>query len=150
VLGILKLKNQGQRVEIRVVLHAITAPLIVKTCTWLARNLSFVDHVAFMGLENTGFAIANHDLLWIDPIEYRDLLADAVHILAASRIRVSIYNLQRCVLEKSVWSYAKRSISDWKNNYIQECERCIEKERCSGLFSSGRPRYSKAIRAILN
>jgi hypothetical protein len=28
VLGILKLKDKGQRVEIRVVLHAITAPRI--------------------------------------------------------------------------------------------------------------------------
>src|SRR4029077_5246505 len=31
VLGILKLKDQGQRVEIRVVLHGITAPRIVET-----------------------------------------------------------------------------------------------------------------------
>ena len=29
VLGVLKLKDRGQRVEIRVVLHAITAPRIV-------------------------------------------------------------------------------------------------------------------------
>ena len=62
VLGILKIKNSGQRVEIRVVLHAITAPRIVATCRWLARNLPFVDHVALMGLENTGFAIANDAL----------------------------------------------------------------------------------------
>jgi zinc-binding alcohol dehydrogenase family protein len=33
-----------------------------------------VDHVALMGLENTGFAIAN-ELLWIDPIDYKDGLA---------------------------------------------------------------------------
>lgn len=59
VLGILKLKDKGQRVEIRVVLHAITAPRIVATSRWLARNLPFVDHVALMGLENTGFAVAN-------------------------------------------------------------------------------------------
>ncbi|MBI3854766.1 MAG: carbamoyl-phosphate synthase large subunit, partial [Planctomycetes bacterium] len=58
VLGILRLKDHGQRVEIRVVLHAITAPRLRETCTWIARNLPFVDHVALMGLENTGFAIA--------------------------------------------------------------------------------------------
>ena len=54
ILGILKLKDRGQRVEVRVVLHALTAPLISETCRWLARNLPFVDHVALMGLENTG------------------------------------------------------------------------------------------------
>src|SRR5215472_16974504 len=94
VLGILKLKNSGQRVEIRVVLHAITAPRIVATCRWLARNLPFVDHVALMGLENTGFAIANDKLLWIDPMDYREQLKEAVSILAASKVRVSVYNLQ--------------------------------------------------------
>jgi His-Xaa-Ser system radical SAM maturase HxsC len=75
VLGVLKLKDKGQRVEIRVVLHAITAPRIAATCRWFARNLPFVDHVALMGLENTGFALANDDLLWIDPLDYRDQLA---------------------------------------------------------------------------
>jgi hypothetical protein len=131
-------------------LHAITAPRIVATCRWLARNLPFVDHVALMGLENTGFAIANSGLLWIDPIDYRDQLAEAVHILAASKVCVSIYNLPRCVLARSVWPYAAQSISDWKNAYLAECNRCEEKPRCSGFFTTGRPRYSQGIRAIVN
>jgi His-Xaa-Ser system radical SAM maturase HxsC len=54
VLGILKLKDKGQRVEVRLVLHAITAPRIVATCRWLARNLPFVDHVALMGSREYG------------------------------------------------------------------------------------------------
>jgi His-Xaa-Ser system radical SAM maturase HxsC len=78
LLGILKLKDRGQRVEIRVVLHALTAPIIAETCRWIARNLPFVDHVALMGLENTGFAIANDAMLWMDPMDFRDVLASAV------------------------------------------------------------------------
>jgi len=68
VLGILRLKDRGQRVEVRCVLHAITAPRLKQTCEWFARNLPFVDHVALMGLENTGFALANQESLWIDPL----------------------------------------------------------------------------------
>lgn len=34
VLEILKLKDSGQRIEVRVVLHALTAPRIVETCKW--------------------------------------------------------------------------------------------------------------------
>lgn len=149
VLGILKLKDKGQRVEIRMVLHALTAPRIVDTCKWFARNLPFVDHVALMGLENTGFAIANAETLWIDPIDYRSELANAVDLLVAAKINVSVYNLQRCILDRSVWPYAAQSISDWKNGYIEECERCTEKDRCSGFFTSGRPRQSRGIRPIL-
>jgi hypothetical protein len=102
-----------------------------------------------MGLENTGFAIANGEELWIDPIDYQFELANAVDLLASAKINVSVYNLQRCVLDRSVWPYAKKSISDWKNGYIEECDRCIEKERCSGFFTSGRPRGSRGIGPIL-
>ena len=111
VLGILRLKDAGQRVEIRVVLHAITAPRIVKTCRWIARNLPFVDHVALMGLENTGFALANDTLIWIDPVDYQDDLEAAVDAFAG-RVPVSIYNLPRCLLPRPIWPYAVQSISD--------------------------------------
>ena len=149
VLGILKLKDRGQRVEIRVVLHAHTAPTIAGTCKWIARNLPFVDHVALMGLENTGFAIANESLLWIDPVDYQDALAKGVDALSAARVNVSVYNLPRCVLHRSVWPYAVQSISDWKNGYVEACTNCTEKTRCSGFFTSGRPRQSRGIAAIL-
>jgi His-Xaa-Ser system radical SAM maturase HxsC len=145
VLGVLKLKNRKQRVEVRVVLHAITAPRIAETCRWLARNMSFVDHVALMGLENTGFAIANSEELWIDPLDYKTELTEGVHTLVSARVNVSVYNLQRCVLDRSIWPYAMKSISDWKNGYVEECDRCIEKNQCSGFFTSGRPRLSRGI-----
>jgi His-Xaa-Ser system radical SAM maturase HxsC len=149
VLGVLKLKDKGQRVEIRVVLHALTAPRIVETCKWFARNLPFVDHVALMGLENTGFAIANAEQLWVDPIDYQSELAKAVDLLVSAKMQVSVYNLQRCILDRSVWPHAAQSISDWKNGYMEECDRCIEKDRCSGFFTSGRPRYSRGISPVL-
>lgn len=148
VLGVLRLKERRQRVEIRVVLHSLTAPRIVETARWLARNLPFVDHVALMGLENTGFAIANHDLLWIDPIDYKAALAQAVDILDAARVPTSIYNLPYCVLDRSVWPFAAQSISDWKNAYLPECDHCAAKDKCAGFFSTGRPRQSRAIEPV--
>lgn len=146
VHGVLQLKDRRQQVEIRLVLHALTAPGLVTTCRWLARNMPFVDHIALMGLENTGFALANQEQLWIDPADYREDLAKAVQLLVDARINVSIYNLPRCVLPSSVWPYAAQSISDWKNAFLPECSSCIERPRCGGFFSTGRPRYSRAIR----
>lgn len=148
VLGILRLKDKGQRVEVRLVLHAVTAPRLRATCAWLARNLPFVDHVALMGLENTGFALANENLLWIDPLDYRDDLAAGVDLLRAAGVSVSIYNLPLCLLDRSVWDVATQSISDWKNDYLPECEGCAARPRCAGFFSTGRPRISRGIRAI--
>jgi His-Xaa-Ser system radical SAM maturase HxsC len=145
VLGILRLREAGQRIEVRVVLHALTAPRIAETARWLARNLPFVDHVALMGLENTGFAIANEDELWIEPINYREQLALAVDILSVARVPVSVYNLPFCLLDRSVWPFARQSISDWKNGYLPACDDCAAKHACAGFFSSGRPRVSSAI-----
>ena len=149
VLGVLKLKDRKQRVEVRVVLHALTAPVVAETCRWLARNLPIVDHVALMGLENTGFAIANDAMLWIDPLDYQERLAEGVSALTSAGVRVSIYNLPRCVLPRSVWPQAVQSISDWKNAYVEACTPCVEKERCSGFFTTGRPRISRGVSPIL-
>jgi His-Xaa-Ser system radical SAM maturase HxsC len=148
VIGILRLKDKGQRVEVRVVLHKLTAARLVETCTWLARNMPFLDHVALMGLENTGFAIANQELLWIDPLDYRSELSRAVEILASAGLKVSIYNLPLCLLDGSVWPYAVQSISDWKNAYLPQCEPCEVKHKCGGFFSTGRPKWSRGIRPV--
>jgi hypothetical protein len=83
-------------------------------------------------------------------MDYRNQLAEAVDVLAASKVRVSVYNLPRCVLDRSVWPFAAQSISDWKNGFVSECDRCDEKPRCSGFFTTGRPHYSRGIQAILN
>jgi His-Xaa-Ser system radical SAM maturase HxsC len=148
ILGILRLKDKGQRVEVRVVLHAVTARRLRETCTWLARNLPFVDHVALMGLENTGFALANQDLLWIDPLDYRGDLVCGVDTLRAAGVNVSIYNMPLCLLDRSVWDVAVQSISDWKNGYLPECDGCAARPRCAGFFSSGRPKMSRGIKPI--
>jgi len=148
VLGILRLKDKGQPVEVRVVLHAITAPRLRQTCDWFARNLPFVDHVALMGLENTGFALANQEVLWIDPVDYADDLASSVRVLKAAGVPVSVYNLPLCLLDRSVWGCAVQSISDWKNAYLLVCDECKVRDRCSGFFSTGRPRISRGIRPI--
>jgi His-Xaa-Ser system radical SAM maturase HxsC len=148
VLGILRLKDKGQRVEVRVVLHGVTAPRLRETCAWLARNLPFVDHVALMGLENTGFALANQDLLWIDPLDYQADLAMGIDILRSTGVNVSVYNLPLCVLDRSVWDSAAQSISDWKNGYLPECGNCAVRPQCAGFFSTGRPRFSRGIKPI--
>jgi His-Xaa-Ser system radical SAM maturase HxsC len=148
VLGVLRLKDRGQRVEIRIVLHAITVRRLRETCSWIARNLPFVDHVALMGLENTGFAIANDDVLWIDPLDYQEQLAAGIDVLSTARVNVSIYNLPLCVLDPSVRPFAVQSISDWKNTYVAECDGCSARRDCAGFFSTGRPKFSRGIAPI--
>jgi His-Xaa-Ser system radical SAM maturase HxsC len=138
VQGILNLKRFGQKVEIRVVLHKQTIDRLVKTCEFLARNLLFVDHVALMGLEITGFTRANLELVWIDPYDYKDVLSEAVAVLNSYRMNASVYNHQLCVVNRDVERNYRRSISDWKNEYLESCAPCARKNECGGFFSSSK------------
>jgi His-Xaa-Ser system radical SAM maturase HxsC len=148
IRGILNLKRLRQKVEIRVVIHKQTYERLPKLAEFIARNLSFVDHVALMGLEMIGFTKANLEELWIDPFDYQDELRSAATILSRHRISVSIYNQQLCVTPPDVWEYARKSISDWKNEYMPECEGCGVKEKCGGFFSSASFRYSQHIQPV--
>jgi len=146
IRGILNLKRHGQQVEVRVVIHKQTYARLPQLAEFLARNLLFVDHVALMGLEITGFTRINLDDLWIDPYDYQPQLRVAVELLSAYRMNVSIYNHQLCVLHPSLARFARKSISDWKNEYMPECEGCLKRDECGGFFSSAKLRYSDHIR----
>lgn len=136
VRGIVNLNRYSVPVEIRVVLHKITKDRLINLAEFIARNLPFVAHVAFMGLEMTGFARANKDLLWIEPDDYAKELQEAVLFLDARRIRTSVYNLQHCLMPRSLWRFMQKSISDWKNEFEPECKDCDVRDRCGGFFSS--------------
>lgn len=148
VRGILNLKTFGQQVEVRVVIHRQNYTHLPALAEFIARNLTFVDHVALMGLEMTGFAKANIDALWIDPFDYRDELLEAASLLDDLGLRTSIYNHQLCTIDPKIWPLAVRSISDWKNEYREECSNCSVQERCGGFFATGRLMQSSYIRPI--
>ena len=44
-------------------------------------------------------------------------------------------NIPLCCLPQSLWQYAAKSISDWKNTYDDVCNSCEMKADCCGLFS---------------
>jgi His-Xaa-Ser system radical SAM maturase HxsC len=148
VRGILNLAALQQRIELRVVIHKQTAPHLVEIAEFIARNLPFVDQVALMGLEMVGFARANINDVWIDPVEYRAELTEAVRLLDRRRVRTLVYNHQLCLIDREVWPFAIRSISDWKNEYHPECLECSVVEQCGGFFFSAKYRMSDHINAI--
>jgi His-Xaa-Ser system radical SAM maturase HxsC len=149
IQGIINLKRFSQKVEIRVVIHKLNIERLVNLCEFITRNLLFVDHVALMGLEMTGFTRLNLSDLWIDSYEYKDILSDAVNMLSTYGMNVSVYNHQLCLVNNDVIPFYKKSISDWKNEYVAECDGCSKKDQCGGFFSSSvKYKYSQKIYAL--
>jgi His-Xaa-Ser system radical SAM maturase HxsC len=148
VIGLQHLDRYGIRVEIRVVLHALSIPRLPQLAAFIARNFPFACHVALMGLEMFGLVHKHLDALWIDPAAYQRELVAASRILCEAGMNVSIYNHQLCVLDPELWPLARRSISDWKNVYLPECDGCEVMDQCGGFFQSGTKIRSSEIRPV--
>lgn len=146
ILGLHNLSRYDQRLEVRIVLHKQSIPRLTKLARYIYKNLPFVEHVAFMGLEYIGYTPKNIDKLWIDPYDYQEELSESVEYLASQGMHVSIYNTPLCVLPERVWKYARKSISDWKNDYLPECKNCTKLNDCGGLFTWNLKKHSDHIR----
>lgn len=147
IQGLYNLARYSFRIEIRVVLHKQSFQRLPQLAKYIQKNLPFVEHIAFMGLEYVGYTSLNHEALWIEPSEYMTELEEAVNYLDRFGMSVSIYNLQHCLLKESLWKFSRNSISDWKQEYLDECTRCSKIKECGGLFATSK-RLSTEIHAI--
>ncbi|MFW6017029.1 MAG: His-Xaa-Ser system radical SAM maturase HxsC, partial [bacterium] len=107
-----------------------------------------VYQIAFMQMEPVGNAFENIDDLWIDPFDYNGELMEAIRILHYRDMDVAIYNSQLCILPVELRKFAVKSISEWKNIYIEECNECVLKPDCPGFFESSKIYHSRAIQSI--
>jgi His-Xaa-Ser system radical SAM maturase HxsC len=148
VQGLYQLARYEQQVEIRVVLHSLTIPRLGDLALFIYRNLPFAAHIALMGLEITGFTRPNLEKLWIDPFDYQRELHAAVEALVTRGMHVSIYNHPLCLLPRPLWKFARKSISDWKNVFFDECQTCAVREECGGFFMSAVHRRSAHLQPL--
>lgn len=148
--GIYAATRANQHIEIRTVLVKPVVEHLRSLASYICRNLPFVEHVALMGTEPIGFAKAHHSELWIDPVDANEALAEAIELLDASGIAVSIYNVPLCVLKDDIRGYARDSISQWKRTFLPACEACPLKGRCAGFFSWITPAWTSRAIAPVN
>jgi His-Xaa-Ser system radical SAM maturase HxsC len=134
--GLYNLARHGASIELRVVVQRANLDHLGEFSTFIFRNLTFVDRVAFMGLEPMGFARRNYDDIWVDPADCAEALHEAVFFLANRGMSPSIYNFPLCSLPEALWPFCTASISDWKNVYFPECNNCDVRDRCGGFFQS--------------
>lgn len=150
IRGLYALNAAGQRIEIRVVLVKPSLERLQQITRFILRNLSFVEHVALMGTEPIGFAKAHHEQLWADPANHHAELCGSVEALSQAGVPVSLYNMPLCMLPHQLWPFARQSISNWKNDYLDVCATCTVKNRCGGFFSWVTPQWtSSAVKPIL-
>jgi His-Xaa-Ser system radical SAM maturase HxsC len=135
--GLINLLSLDQSIELRVipVLENYKEDL-VNTAEFISRFLPTINVVSIMALEKKGWAVKN----WRDVfIPYDELLSinlgKVINRFVTSNINVCLYNYPLCMLKEDLWEYCVKSISDWKNIYRDECDKCYVKNKCCGLFA---------------
>jgi hypothetical protein len=90
-----------------------------------------------------------------DPVFHHATTGDFVGHKATSAfcrrnmgIATKIFNHQLCVLNERLWPFAVRSISDWKNDYLEICDHCSVRDTCGGVFATSGNRLSRALQPI--
>ena len=101
-----------------------------------------------MGLEPVGLALCNLNEVWVDPRDAMPQIREAVQCFHRADLNVSLFNLQLCVLPEELCPFAVRSISDWKNMYLEFCGGCAKRAMCGGLFNSQRTVHSRFLRPV--
>lgn len=149
VQGLYNLALFGQLIGIRIVVHKLTYKRLPQLADYIYRNFPFVSHVAFMQMETIGMAQEHIEQLWIDPYEYNWELEQAVSILDQRGISTHIYNAQLCVLPSVLRGFSVKSISEWKNIFLDKCKDCLLIDKCGGLFASNANYHSAHIRPVI-
>jgi His-Xaa-Ser system radical SAM maturase HxsC len=136
IAGLLNLHEYEQSIELRIVLIEPVLEHLCELAEFITMNLPFVSHVALMGCEPIGFALANPSLCKVDLRHWWSTLERSTLLMEQRGMRVVLMNTPHCLLPASLWRLAAQSISEWKNDYLEECSLCIEKAHCCGLFVS--------------
>ena len=136
MIGLYNVAMQGGCIELRIVMNKMNYLRLLPMAEFIHKNLPFVAWTAFMGMERIGYADKLWKEVWIEPIDCICQLDEAIHFLDDMHHEVAIYNIPLCLLPNDLHSFARKSISDWKNYYPNVCNECILKEECCGLFST--------------
>lgn len=135
IAGLLNLRRYEQAVQLRIVLIEPVLRSLQPLAEFIGKNLPFAREVALMACEPTGYALANEDVCKVDLADWAPTLMSACATLRRHRVPYIFMNAPLCALPRALWADAHRSISDWKNVYAAECDRCAVKAACTGLFA---------------
>jgi His-Xaa-Ser system radical SAM maturase HxsC len=138
IFGLYNLAAVDIPIELRIVVNSLNYRRLKELSDYIFKNLSFVNCVSFMAMEYIGYAVKNSKQVWIEPVEYVQHLKEAILNLNSWNINVLLFNLPLCLLPDELHTFAHKSISDWKNKYVDVCKECCKQKDCCGLFSTSK------------
>lgn len=134
--GIHNLINKKINIEIRIVVLKKNYKELENIANFIVRNMPQVDMVNIMALEMTGNAFKNKEQVWINFSDVGSYLYKACMKLIKNGIVTNLYNFPLCCIDERLYSISRKSITDYKVRYKEQCEECNGKDCCGGFFNS--------------
>ena len=128
------LAMSSSRIEIRTVILQSNYFSIIGLAKYLTTLLPWIDAWSIMQLEPKGYAQIDWETKFCDTSQDFSMIQSAIEIFVAKEMTVSLYNFPYCTVPKSYRRFVTKSISDWKQKYINECMNCKKKKLCGGFF----------------
>ena len=128
------LLKSGSRVELRTVLLQNNYPSFAKLSKFVARHFVWIEKWAIMQLEPMGFARIEWPLKFVDTTIEPENLENAVLTATSCGIHIELYNFPLCTVPYHLRKFCVKSISDWKQKYLPNCDECSSKNSCCGFF----------------
>lgn len=138
VLGVKHLLTYDYKVELRMVVSNFNKNYINEIAKLIINEFSNVHSVKIMGLEMLGNAAKNQQDVWLSYNEAFECSKNAIIKLIEAGIDVGLYNFPLCAVEENFHSICRKSITDYKINFFEECEQCSLKESCGGVFDGSK------------
>lgn len=144
-----RLMSTHIRVEIRIVVSLLNIDDIEEIAKLIVKECKGVYTVKFIGLEMLGNARRNLKNVWINYKDSFEQMKSAIDLLIKNEIDVAIYNYPLCCVDRAYWPICEKSITDYKVRYLSQCENCIKKDACGGMFSGTYNLMKGVIKPIL-
>jgi His-Xaa-Ser system radical SAM maturase HxsC len=140
--GLINAIHAGFRIELRFIPTQANYKELSRYLNFVSIFLYGIEQVSIMNLEPQGWAKNNWDELFVSPEMYIKTSIDALNLSEIKGVPVRLFNYPLCSLDSpKLEKYAVKSISDWKNYYPDECQKCIKKDLCGGYFISAQNNY---------
>ena len=136
VAGIQNLIGKNIDIEIRIVVLKRNYKELENIAEFIVKNIPQVKMVNIMALEMTGNAFKNKEQVWVNFSDISNYLYRACMKLIENGIITNLYNFPLCCIDKRLYSISRKSITDYKVRYKEECEGCTAQDWCGGFFNS--------------
>lgn len=135
IAGLKKLLCERIKIELRLVVNKLNVDDFYNIAKLIVSEFAKIDHVSIMAMEMTGNAFANKKSVWISYRKSFEKIEQSILLLIKNGIDVRLFNFPLCTVKSKYWTLCEKSISYDKIRYNSECNDCVVRDACGGVFA---------------